>query len=48
MSDQEHEQRDEETPEGREETLKDLDVPEGESEDVKGGVDSKSKLVDTS
>jgi hypothetical protein len=38
MSDQEHEQRDEETPEGREETLKDLDVPEEEGKDVTGGM----------
>jgi hypothetical protein len=37
MSDQEHEQRDEETSEEREETMKDLDVPEEESKDVKGG-----------
>ena len=38
MSDQEHEQREEETPEEREETMKDLDVPEEEGEDVKGGL----------
>ena len=37
MTDQEHEQRDEETSEEREETMKDLEVPEGESEAVKGG-----------
>ena len=37
MTDQEHEQREEETAEEREETMKDLDLPEGESEDVKGG-----------
>jgi hypothetical protein len=37
VTDQEHEQRDEETSEEREETIKDLDVPEGQSEDVKGG-----------
>ena len=37
MSDQEHEQREEETPEEREETLKDLEVPEEAGEDVKGG-----------
>jgi hypothetical protein len=44
MSDQEHEQRDEETSEEREETMKDLDVPEDESKDVKGGLaDSKWK-----
>jgi hypothetical protein len=41
VTDQEHEQRDEETSEEREETIKDLDVPEGESEDVKGGIGSK-------
>jgi len=37
MTEQEHEQRNEETPEEREETMKDLDVPEDESKDVKGG-----------
>ena len=37
MSEQEHEQRDEETAEEREETLKDLDVPEEDEKDVKGG-----------
>jgi hypothetical protein len=37
MSDQEHEQHSEETSEEREETLKDLDVPEDEGKDVKGG-----------
>jgi hypothetical protein len=41
MSDQEHEQRNEETSEEREETMKDLDVPEDESADVKGGRSSK-------
>ena len=41
MSDQEHEQINEETSEDREETMKDLDVPEDESKDVKGGVASK-------
>jgi hypothetical protein len=41
VSGQEHEQRPEETPEEREETLKDLDVPEEEGKDVKGGWDSK-------
>ncbi len=41
MPDQEHEQRDEETSEEREETMKDLDVPEDEGKDVKGG----SKVV---
>lgn len=38
MTEQEHEQRNEETPEEREETMKDLDVPEDESKDVKGGL----------
>jgi hypothetical protein len=37
MSDQEHEQHSEDTSEEREETMKDLDVPEDESKDVKGG-----------
>lgn len=37
MSEQEHEQREEETPEEREETMRDLDVPEEESKDVTGG-----------
>ena len=37
MSDQEHEQRDEETAEEREETVKDLDVPEEDAEGVTGG-----------
>ena len=37
MTEQEHEQREEETPEEREETMKDLDVPEETGEDVKGG-----------
>lgn len=37
MSDQEHEQQSEETSEEHEETVQDLDVPEEESEDVKGG-----------
>ena len=41
MSDQEHEQRDEETGEEREETLKDLDVPAEDEKDVKGGLGSK-------
>ena len=41
MSEQEHEQRDEETSEEREETLKDLDVPEEEAGDVAGGVNTK-------
>ena len=37
MTDQGHEQRDEETGEKREETMKDLDVPEEQGEDVSGG-----------
>lgn len=37
MTDQEHEQRDEETSEERE-TMKDLDVPKEQAEAVKGGV----------
>lgn len=41
MTEQEHEQRNEETSEEREETMKDLDVPEDDSKDVKGGVASK-------
>jgi hypothetical protein len=34
---QEHEQQSDETSEEREETMKDLDVPEQEGKDVKGG-----------
>jgi hypothetical protein len=37
MSDQEHEQQSDETSEEREETIKDLDVPEEEGKDVSGG-----------
>ena len=37
MSEQGHEQREEEAPEEREETMKDLDVPEDERKDVTGG-----------
>lgn len=37
MSEQEHEQHNEETSEERDETVKDLEVPEDESKDVKGG-----------
>jgi hypothetical protein len=37
MSDQEHEQQSEESSDEREETVKDLDVPEEESADVQGG-----------
>jgi hypothetical protein len=36
MTEQEHEQQSEETPES-EETIKDLDVPEEEGKDVSGG-----------
>ena len=43
MSEQEHEQRDEETPEEREETMKDLDVPEEEGKDVTGGLADKER-----
>jgi hypothetical protein len=38
MTDQEHEQQSEETSEEPEETMKDLDVPEEEGKDVKGGL----------
>jgi isopentenyl phosphate kinase len=41
MSDQEHEQQSEETSEEREETMKDLEVPEEEGKDVTGGLGSK-------
>jgi len=41
VSEQEHEQQSEETSEEREETMKDLDVPEEEGKDVKGGLASK-------
>jgi hypothetical protein len=37
MTEQEHEQQSEETSEEREETMKDLDVPEEDSKDVMGG-----------
>ena len=37
MSEQGHEQQSEETQEEREETMKDLDLPEEEGEVVKGG-----------
>lgn len=36
MTEHEHDQQPE-APEEQEETVKDLDVPEGEAEDVKGG-----------
>ena len=39
MTEQEHEQHDEESPEERDETLKDLDVPSEETDEVKGGWD---------
>jgi hypothetical protein len=38
MNEQERDQHEEETPEEREETLKDLDVPEEAGENVKGGI----------
>ena len=38
MAEQEHEQQSEQSSEEQEETLKDLDVPEEESKDVKGGI----------
>jgi hypothetical protein len=37
VTEQEHEQQPEETPEEGEETMKDLDVPEEESKDIQGG-----------
>ena len=37
MSEHEHEQQSEDTSEEREETMKDLDVPEEEAADVAGG-----------
>ena len=37
MSEQEHEQRNEEPSEDREEAMKDLDVPDEQGKDVKGG-----------
>ena len=41
MSEQEHEQQPEQGSEEQEETMKDLDVPEEESKDVKGGLGTK-------
>lgn len=41
MSEQEHEQQSEETPEEPEDTMKDLDVPDDEGKDVTGGLGSK-------
>ena len=46
MTDQEHEQREDETGEEREETMKDLDVPEGDADDVKGGTSYDIKKVE--
>ena len=43
MSEQEHEQQTDETTEEREETMKDLDVPEGSADEVKGGVKVNEK-----
>jgi hypothetical protein len=37
MTEQEQEQQPDETSDEREETIKDLDVPDEEGEDVKGG-----------
>ena len=44
MSDQEHEQQSDETSDEREETIKDLDVPEEKGKDVTGGLRSKDQL----
>ena len=41
MSEQEHEQQSEQASEEQEETMKDLDVPEEEGKDVKGGAAQK-------
>jgi hypothetical protein len=38
VSDQEHEQQPDKTSDETDETMKDLDVPEGEAEDVKAGM----------
>lgn len=46
MSKQEHEQRSEETPDDTEETMKDLDLPAEEGEDVSGGAGGSSKWGD--
>jgi hypothetical protein len=46
VSDQEHEQQSDETPEEREETMKDLDVPEEEGKDVTGGTPQKWEAPD--
>jgi hypothetical protein len=37
MSEHEHEKQSEPASEEREETIEDLDVPEGDADDVKGG-----------
>ena len=44
MSEQEHEQQSEQGSEQQEETMKDLDVPEEETKDVKGGAVKKQPL----
>jgi len=41
MSEKEHEQQSEQGSEEQEETMKDLDVPEEEGKDVKGGAAQK-------
>jgi len=46
VSEQEHEQHSEETSEEREETMKDLDVPEEEGKDVTGGQQQKWEAPD--
>jgi hypothetical protein len=46
VSDQEHEQQSDETSEEREETIKDLDVPEEEGKDVTGGLGQKLGVPD--
>jgi len=43
----EHEQQSEQGPEEQEETGKDLDVPESEAEEVKGGQKVEIKLEET-
>ena len=37
MSEQEHEQQSDKTSDETEETMQDLDVPEGDADDVQGG-----------
>ena len=46
MTEQEHEQRSEQTPEDTEETMKDLDLPAEEGEDVSGGTGGSTKWSD--